>query len=100
MDIVKCGLKYLVHFVLIKFLLHILFIVTIEYIRGTTLLKPICQCSAQSSSHLHFVPAQTMSIEKVDKALESYYKSLNINYKNDDGVGKFAFYCDENGMIF
>lgn len=34
----------------------------------------------------------------MDKGLEEYYKSIEVNYFNDEGVGKFWEFCDENGF--
>eukprot|EP01084_Bolivina_argentea_P213358 362376_1 len=36
-------------------------------------------------------------IDKLDNALQMYYKQLNKEYMND-GVGKFKAFCDENGF--
>ncbi len=40
-----------------------------------------------------------MSIKRLDSALRLYYQNLNKenDYMNDD-IGKFEFYCDENGF--
>eukprot|EP01084_Bolivina_argentea_P005132 9699_1 len=37
--------------------------------------------------------------EKIDKGLKIYYKRLGRNdYKNNEDVGKFLEYCNENGL--
>eukprot|EP01084_Bolivina_argentea_P117734 209028_1 len=36
-------------------------------------------------------------IDKLDNALQIYYKQLDKEYMND-GVGKFKSFCDENGF--
>eukprot|EP01084_Bolivina_argentea_P117733 209027_1 len=36
-------------------------------------------------------------IDKLDNALQIYYKQLDKEYM-DDGVGKFKSFCDENGF--
>ena len=38
-----------------------------------------------------------MSTKQVDKGLERYYGHKNTDYLDDEGVGKFAQWCEENG---
>ena len=40
-----------------------------------------------------------MAFQKIDKALNLYYRALgHYDYYNDDGVGKFIEFCEENGL--
>eukprot|EP01084_Bolivina_argentea_P314184 544177_1 len=38
-------------------------------------------------------------VQQIDKALGRYYKNLGVdNYFNEDGIGKFQAWCDDNGF--
>ena len=40
----------------------------------------------------------TLTVEEIDKVLGAYYKHFGKEYFNDDGIGKFQFYVDDNGF--
>eukprot|EP01084_Bolivina_argentea_P170058 294696_1 len=37
-------------------------------------------------------------IKQIDAALERYYKLQETEYKNEDGIGLFEAYCNDNGL--
>ena len=38
-----------------------------------------------------------MSISQIDNNLRNYYKQKNASYDNDEGIGKFLAWTEENG---
>ena len=47
----------------------------------------------------HTVTITTGLTKQIDKGLQNYYRHKNTQYLNENGVGKFLAWADENGYV-